>query len=140
MITYPWVCNKEQTDQGYTGWPSTTMKKFDFIQAAWGGSGNWGRGNAVPFSPNEGYIDCYYDNEPWSGGHADSTVPPPLWEAYMFWAETPGSDYIWGYKVAAKGPRGAGDVVVRSQAQFAADIKVSSGYGPFKLNLIKQFP
>lgn len=113
------------------------MRKFDFIQAAWGGNGNWG-GHPVPFSPNQGYIDCYYDNEPWSGGHSDSTVAPPLWEAYMFWAETP--DHIWGYKVAAKGPRGAGDVVVRSHAQFVADKAAPSSYGPFRLTLIKHFP
>jgi hypothetical protein len=115
------------------------MRKFDFIQAAWGSNGNWGR-QPVPFTPNQGYIDCYYDNEPWSGGHSDSKEPPPLWEAYMFWADTEGADYIWGYKVAVKGPAGGSNIVVRSRAEFTADVNAPSGYGPFRLNLVKQYP
>ncbi|GBF90998.1 hypothetical protein Rsub_03853 [Raphidocelis subcapitata] len=93
-VVYPWVCNKWGDGQGnpkrwgtggnWQGWPpadgGTLMDVF------WGG-GSWG-GGAQPYSPNQRYIECYFDNEPYDvlspNAHSTSPYTPPAWEAFMF--------------------------------------------------------
>ncbi|KAI8475324.1 MAG: hypothetical protein J3K34DRAFT_456394 [Monoraphidium minutum] len=93
VVTYPWVCNKWGDGRGgpkkwgtggnWRGMPADGSLMDTF----WGGA-SWG-GSPPPYSPNQRFVECYFDNEPYDvlspSAHGKSPFTPPAWEAFMFY-------------------------------------------------------